>query len=184
MGNLTVTEAPAEEPVSLEEAKKHLRVVVDDEDDLINGLIAAARIYCEGVQGRAYVTREYEYVIAACSEIELPMPPFVSLTSVVARLDDGSEEELESDDYELDSDRTTALLTIKTMPSGTEKLIIEYTAGYGEASDVPQDKKQAMLLLIGFWYEHREAAEGASLVQEVPFAVTALLHLDRVNWFA
>jgi uncharacterized phiE125 gp8 family phage protein len=50
---------------------------------------------------------------------------------------------------------------------------ITYVAGYANAAAVPQAIKQAMLLLIGHWYKHREAAGEA--MQEPPFAVGALL---------
>ena len=46
------------EPVTLEEAKKHLRVEHDDEDDLIQGLITTAREYCEGFQNISLISGE------------------------------------------------------------------------------------------------------------------------------
>jgi hypothetical protein len=72
--------APAVEPLTLEEAKNHLRVDADiDEDDaLINNLIAAARQDCEKFQNRAYITQTWELWLDAWPEkdyIELPLPP-------------------------------------------------------------------------------------------------------------
>lgn len=179
MSSLTINEQPETEPISLEEAQMHLRVDTVDDSSLISGYIKSAREYCERVQGRAYVTRTYELVTAAASEVELLMPPIDEVESVVARLSDGTQEEVE---FEVDADVLPPVVTIESLPATAEKLIITYTAGYGEAADVPPVIKQAMLLLVGHWYEHRAAAEGGSRVEEVPFAVTNLLNLDRVNW--
>lgn len=44
------------EPISLAEAKAHLRVVFDDDNDYIENLITAARQYAEGYQNRVYMT--------------------------------------------------------------------------------------------------------------------------------
>jgi hypothetical protein len=108
------------------------------------------------------------------------MPPLATtgVTEVSAILSDGTEEEISSDDYDVDTDQVCAVVTIDSYPADTEKIKIEYDAGYGGAADVPQRIKQLLLLLIGWWYEHPETGQNSDL----PPAVTALLNLDRVNW--
>ena len=56
-------------------------------------------------------------------------------------------------------------------------------AGYGAASTVPTSIKQAMLLLIGHWYENREAmveSKFAASLTEAPYVVEALLSPHRI----
>jgi uncharacterized phiE125 gp8 family phage protein len=65
----------------------------------------------------------------------------------------------------------------------TNAVVVQFTAGYGDAADdVPQRVKQAMLLLIGHWYEHREAVLTGSISKEIEFT-NSLLWLDRVVTF-
>ena len=54
---------PAEEPVSLAEAKLHLRVDFPDDDALIVSLIAAARMAAETLTGRQLVTARWKLVL-------------------------------------------------------------------------------------------------------------------------
>ena len=49
---------------------------------------------------------------------------------------------------------------------------ITFTAGYGSPSDVPAAIRQAMLLLISHWYDHRSAIADPAAT---PQAVDALL---------
>ena len=54
---------PAEEPVSLLDAKAHLRVDFDEDDGLIVSLITAARQAAESITGRQIVTARWKMVI-------------------------------------------------------------------------------------------------------------------------
>jgi uncharacterized phiE125 gp8 family phage protein len=51
------TVAPASEPISIAEAKDHLRIDHDDEDDYIDGLIQMAREQVESDCARALMTQ-------------------------------------------------------------------------------------------------------------------------------
>ncbi len=60
---------------------------------------------------------------------------------------------------------------------------VRFICGYGAtAATVPQEIKQAMLLIIGHLYEHREQTTDRAL-QTVPMAVDALLYPYRVWGF-
>ena len=48
---------PVIEPVSLDEMKKHLRVDIDDDDELIQAMITAARTHIENITRRAFLTQ-------------------------------------------------------------------------------------------------------------------------------
>jgi uncharacterized phiE125 gp8 family phage protein len=56
-------QGPAVEPLSLDEAKLHLRVDIVDDDELITVLIQAAREYCEEFCHRAFITQTWKLVL-------------------------------------------------------------------------------------------------------------------------
>ncbi|WAH38615.1 head-tail connector protein [Alicyclobacillus dauci] len=60
---LNVVEEPAQEPLTVTDAKLYLRVDDDTEDDMISAFITAAREWCEAYQNRAYITQTLELVI-------------------------------------------------------------------------------------------------------------------------
>ena len=46
---------------------------------------------------------------------------------------------------------------------------IDYAAGYGvDREDVPVDLRQALLVLVAYWYEHRDAVTMAGSGSVVP----------------
>jgi hypothetical protein len=59
-------------------------------------------------------------------------------------------------------------------------------AGESSLANISQEIKQAMLLLIGHWYENREVSiamnvgAGEADVKKIPFAVESLLWMNRV----
>ncbi len=60
---LQILQEPAVEPLSLQEAKLHLRVDIPDDDALIAALITSVRQYAETITRRAFIQQTWEYVI-------------------------------------------------------------------------------------------------------------------------
>ena len=55
-------------------------------------------------------------------------------------------------------------------------LEIDYVAGYGaDAAEVPADLRQALLLLVGFWFEHRDTVVAATTGAAAPAGFERLL---------
>lgn len=82
---LSLTTPPTVEPISPEEAKLQARIVIDDEDALVEGLILAAREWVEALTGRALLDQVWTLTLDAMPHdgvIVLPRPPLRSVTSV------------------------------------------------------------------------------------------------------
>ena len=56
-----------------------------------------------------------------------------------------------------------------------QAITVRAVMGYASASAVPYPLKQAMKLLIGHWYENREAVVVGQVPMEVPLAAEALI---------
>lgn len=180
--------APDESPVSLPEAKAHLRVDHDDDDALIGALVEAATGHLDGrtgMLGRAIVTQTWRAKMRCwpvCGRIWLPLGDVSEIVAVKYRDDDDVEQTLAPTDYR--GPFVNACGTwIERAPSVAwpnlsdrqDAISIEWKAGFGAAAEVPPAIKQAILLLIGQWYETRETITLGETVVEMPFAVTALI---------
>jgi uncharacterized phiE125 gp8 family phage protein len=160
---------PASEPVTLDEAKAHLRVDGDDEDDYITSLIVAARQAAEAYTRRALITQTWRHTgDRFTGTVTLPHQPVQSVASVAI---DG--EALPGYAYETDTStgRVKALAAYAADDIGG--VAITYTAGYGDAADVPMQIRQAILLTVGHMHENRES-------QEMPGYAKRLLDPYRV----
>jgi uncharacterized phiE125 gp8 family phage protein len=114
------------------------------------------------------------------------MPPLQSVTSVTYKDSAATTTTMTvTTDYIVDSDSNVGRIVLpygETWPSFTaysvNPITITYKAGY---TALPKALEQAMLLLIGHWYENREATGTVS--KEIEFATKALLSMYRVRWF-
>ena len=181
-----VTTAPASEPITLANAKLHLRVDHSADDDLITALIKAARRWCELYQNRAYITQTITARLDSFSDtIALPKPPLISVTSVKYYDSNGDQQTLDSSYYDVDTTSTPGKITLAygmswpTIRDVHHCIEIIYSSGYGAAADVPETVTQAMYLLIGHLYEHRESVSEIKL-EEVPMGIKSLLDLERI----
>ena len=183
---------PTTEPVSLAEAKLHLRVDTTDEDALISGLIQTAREYCERYQRRSYLTQTWRAALDAFPAsdtdfVALPYAaPLASVTSVQYLDNNGATQTLSASLYTVDTYHEPGGIYLNYSQSWpvtreiARAITITYVAGETAASSVPATVKQAMLLLIGHWYANREAVLTGSTSTEIGFAVESLLWPDRL----
>ena len=88
-----VITAPVGEPVSISDAKTHLRIDLSDDDALLGAYITAARQKYEELTWRALRTQTLGQRLAlwpSCDHIALRRPPLQSVTSVTYTDSDGN----------------------------------------------------------------------------------------------
>jgi len=177
------------EPITLAEVRQHLRLPENEaEDTLLSSLITTARSYCEHHTRRALVQQTLEVYLdrfPSPDPIELPCPPLQSVIEIGYKNSTGEEAILSPSDYLVDADCEPGriLPAVGTnWPAFTaypaSPVRIRLVAGYAE---LPVSIRLAMLLLIGHWYENREATGTASSV--IDFSVHSLLAPYRVEVF-
>ena len=176
---------PAEEPVSLAEAKAFLKVEDTAEDGLITTLISAARLHIEGVTGRALLAQSWRVVLDAWPDtrtVRLPVGPFISLTEISAYDQGGGVHPIGLAQFFAEPDRFLLPVSVAGMPSLRERqgLEVDYVAGYGtEPAEVPADIRQALLVLVAYWFEHRDAVIVAGSGTVVPTGFDSLVSRHR-----
>lgn len=181
---LVITSAPATQPVTVAEAKAHVRQDADADDTLIGSLIEAATKYVESQSERALVTRTYRLSIQSAPKsgtLELPMPNLQEVTDIKYTDTDGVEQTWSSGDYQVDTASEPG--RVLPMPGESWPTVkagivnpyrITYTAGYGNAAAVDPRAKQAILLIVGHWYQNREMVLTGTISKEVEGAVANL----------
>jgi uncharacterized phiE125 gp8 family phage protein len=183
---------PVVEPVSLSDAKTHLRVDTESDDDQILALITAAREWCENYTQRTFVHTQWTMTFDTFPwEIELPRPPVAvasgnTATTITYAMEGGGTATLATSEYRVD--RTSEPGVIRTVYAGTwpshlldrNSISVTWWGGYGEdGTKVPKVVRAAILMLVAYWYERRLAADQVAATA-VPFGVSSML--DSIKW--
>ncbi len=187
---------PATTPVSLAEAKTHCRVDHSADDTYITGLIGAAVGHLDGragILGRCVMEQTWVYPFAkwpASGRIVIDIPDVSA--AVVKYFDaDGAEQTVSSGVYILERAVEGAHIWFMSGFTWPDLYIdrpspVQVTVTAGLPADAPalQAVRHAMLLMIGHWYENREAVMVGQLdVRSLPMAVDHLLSpLRRVGF--
>lgn len=171
--------APAVEPLSLAEAKAFLRIEHDDDDDVIDALIASARIHVEAQTRRALIAQQWRLVLDAWpSDGRLAVRPAPLQALDVARVYDGggAAATLDLQNFVVDtagSQLAFAPWALAQPGRATAGIELDVTVGYGDAAgDVPEPLRHAVRLLTAHWYENRGIAGSGSTL---PATVAALI---------
>lgn len=187
---------PDVEPVTLTEAKAHLRVTASDDDTYISSLIKVARERAEDYTGRLIVSRAVTYTLDSFPvEVVLPHPPVQSLTSIQYVDGDGATQSFTDTQTDFSNDFYPLVKPAynESWPSTRAQygaVTITYVAGYGSSADspdtssqIPEAIRQAILLMVGTMYEYREELVTGANTQQIDLTAQRLLDPYRVRHF-
>lgn len=204
---LRVVTPPSTEPITLAEARLHLRLdaygspAVHDDDSLIEALIPAAREYCEMFTGRSFAPQTLElaldtfpvHIFGRASidpRIELPRGPLIGNVSVTYSEGGAAPVTLSASEYFADGGiEPLAIWPAASWPTLIPQpgaIRIRYDAGFSVAGESPVDRplparyRAAMLLVLTDLYENRSAS-APDQRYDLPFGVQALLGFDQAR---
>ena len=192
MTHSIVVVEPAEEPVSLEEAKRHGNILITSDDSEVNQDITEAREFCEGISGRQFVTATRKIVMDGfpAGVILVPRPPLVSVSTIAYTDENGASQTWSNTLYQVDTDSEPgriAPIEGETYPStqavtfGT--VVVTFVAGYGGAADVPSRYKLAIRRRVAMSYMIREGMLiGETAAFDTAYSVAALLRAQDRIW--
>lgn len=192
---LKLVTGPDNYPVTLAEAKLHLRVDHSTDDDLIEIFIQAATQYAEGFLGRVLVDQTWDYYADEFPDgaIEIPLPPLIEVVGLFYRDAADVEQEFSASSYNVDTSSQPArvyLLSSGSWPTprdGANSIRVRFRAGYLDGSvspavdAVPFDIKAAILLTIGSLYANRETVVVGQAAVTLPWGAEQLLRTHRIE---
>jgi uncharacterized phiE125 gp8 family phage protein len=187
MAGLRLITPPNVEPISLPEAMAHLRVTDLNEQGSLELYIRNAREHLDGalgsLMGEAMLTQTWEYILHAfptTSCIPIPLRPLAGVTQIAYDDASGVEQIMPPANYVVDTASLVGQVVLapgSSWPATINRINavrIRFTAGYGSTpADIPGYYRQALLLLLGHFYEHR--GDTATLEPDFSPAFYALL---------
>ena len=180
---------PALEPVSLVDAKAHLRLDTADDDQLITAAITAARIHVEAMTRRVLIEQGWRIYLDAWPKkriVTITVAPLLAVDSLTVYDPSGDPIVVGPDNYEADTVSVPGRLFLSSplpvlVGRAVNGIEIDVTAGYGASSiDVPAPLRQAMMMLVAHWYEHRGAVGHDLAIERPPRGFDELIASHRV----
>lgn len=174
------------EPITLAEAKMHLRVDHADEDAYISARITAVRQAAEHAMQRTLLQTTWQLVRDDFAPaLRLEYPRIIAVQSLQYLDEAGALQTLDPADYTVDTISEPGYVVPaygKAWPATRAEINavrVTYTAGYGTAPEsVPAPIRQWLLLHLEHAYRNRGAVASAGL-QPLPYA-DRLLDVGRV----
>lgn len=206
------TVAPTEQPVTLADVKRQVRVDIHDDNDYLQDIVKRATAWCENYTRRAFITQTWELKLdewwderyasisrwaswqrtrGAQMAIFVPRPPLIAVSSITYLDIDGNTDTVASTVYRVDTASEPGRITLdynQTWPSDlryvTNTITITHTAGYGARAAVPDEIKHAILMLAGHWYENRESVLLGTISKDIEYSVRDILAPYQMGAFA
>lgn len=208
---VSVQTPPAESPVTVENVKAALRIDSSAEDTFLRHRIDGVTSELDGPNGwlgRTLVTQDLRLTLDCFPDtvpeplrnlvkplpnrrgrrIYLPFPPLQSVTSVKYIDEDGAEQTLSSSKYKVVTESEPGYIELgedETWPNLDEvgaAVWVDYKAGYGFESDVPQAIKDYIISRVGARDQMRTAISVGADVRVTPFIENSLENYRIRTW--
>ena len=178
---LIQTDPPLAEPVTLAELKAHLRIDATDEDEVLEGLIRVSRAHLEVVTGVALMSQGFRLFLDDWPRgevISLMRTPVQTIDAILVYDADGVAQDQDLTGMLLDGTARPARLVIRDRQRPSQPINgieIEFTAGFGAATEVPPELKRAILMHAAYLYEFRGAVTPEMQPAAVPSGYERLI---------
>lgn len=180
---------PSTEPIIASELQTHANII--GEDSYLESLIVAARKQMERYLNRALITQSWKVFYDCWSyEMQIPFPPLISVSTVKYYNSAGTLTTLASSNYWVVNTQDPGMVirrhdvSYPELQDGKPDAIeIAFTAGYGNADDVPEDIRHGIKLLATDLYEHRGTKVVGTISGEIPGYLVDLVHSYKVYQF-
>lgn len=181
MTNRIFTE-PASEPVTLAELRDWLGIkqaTDTSRDAVITSRIKSARRVAEDFTRTAFITQTWDfYADDFADSLELKSK-LQSVTFLKYTDEDGTVQTMDAADYQIDLINhrivpayDTEWPCTRAVPNAVQ---VRYVCGYGVATAVPEDIKEAIKFIVGHWENFQASIEGGVTMTRIPYAVENLL---------
>jgi len=180
---------PAVEPVSIAEMKAYLRVDEDEpeQDDLISGLIKAARLMVEAASRRILIEQRWRLVLDRWPRdgtALLPLAPLIAVDAIRITDAAGTVIELPDNAFVADGLSDPPRITVSgVLEPGRPRngISIELRAGFGTTAEaVPANLTLAIHILVAHWFENRGDVTGEQILPPEALALVAPFQRARL----
>ena len=176
-------------PLTLTEAKTHLKVDTTADDTFITNLIRSATSSAQEYTNRFFIATTIQQFGDKWEDISNLFKSPVASVTVIKYVDpSGSLQTLSTDVYFVDDVNKPARIGLKPNQSFPEiidrlnAIYVEYVVGIAAGPDeVDEGIRQALLLTIGNWYQNRQAVVTGTIATELPMNAKFLLDQYKIQ---
>lgn len=184
MNGLTLITGATAQPISLEEVKEHLYIVVTDttRDNYLSDIQDSAVDQFQSDAEYQVMEATYKLTLTDFPDdyIDIPIIPVSSITTFLYYTDSTTIDTLvqNTDFYFVANDRSARLYPVDSWPSAADRpdaVKITFKAGYSTQSQIPARLLHGLKFLIGHYNENRQNVVVGPNVQKIPESYNAIV---------
>jgi len=177
--------APGETPISLDEAKRHLRIEHGEDDSLLATFVDAAIMHLDGwsgVLGRCLVTQTWrqDFDCWPSRHLTLPFPDcsqpqvsYIGTSGDEAVLEGAFGEPVNAAWSSILPRILSPLVDLPSLHPNCGSVRVTFVTGFGQTAEVPPPIKAAILLMVADLYRNRDTTGfGAGAASRIPMSMT------------